>query len=122
MTRLDGVYVARGDIYTCTNGKSPFIENQMYNSCKDSLQVNGAFIANTVKLNRYGNSSLRFGDRAEFPYGGNRTCEDGASRPVCAAETFNFSPELYLTNPALPPVSVPGQSGYDSITSLPPVL
>ncbi|HVX56646.1 MAG TPA: hypothetical protein VHA37_02845 [Candidatus Saccharimonadales bacterium] len=41
----------------------------------------------------------------------------------CAGEIFEFSPELYLSNPAIPP---PGGSGgplqFQSLNSLPPVL
>ncbi len=40
---------------------------------------------------------------------------------TCAAEVFDFSPELYLSNPSL---ELPGRSKlrFDSITSLPPIL
>jgi Repeat of unknown function (DUF5648) len=40
---------------------------------------------------------------------------------TCAAEVFNFSPELYLSNPAIEPPSH-GALRYDAVTSLPPVL
>ena len=131
VTQLDGIYIAQpdesgngGNIYTCATqtGDGPvsaYSVTEMFNNCQNSLQVNGAFIANTLYLNRHAASSLRLGNQSEFPYGGNNPACD---QPVCAAEIFNFSPEIYLNNPLLPPTSVPGQSRYDSITSLPPVL
>ncbi len=127
--RLDGIYIAQprsdgtgGNIYTCASGAAAVVLSSAYDDCTTALQVNGAFIASNVFLNRYASSSLRFGSPGEFPYNSNETCEGGVSRSVCAAETFNFSPELYLTNPAIPSTGAPGQSRYDSITSLPPIL
>ncbi|MEK7599460.1 MAG: hypothetical protein AAB462_00280 [Patescibacteria group bacterium] len=40
---------------------------------------------------------------------------------TCAAEVFDFSPDLYLSNPS---IELPGRSKlrFDSITSLPPIL
>ena len=131
VTQLAGIYIAQpdesgngGNIYTCATRTGPgpvraYSVTEMFNNCQNPLQVNGAFIANTLYLNRHAASSLRLGNQSEFPYGGNNPACD---QPVCAAEIFNFSPEIYLNNPLLPPTSVPGQSRYDSITSLPPVL
>lgn len=42
-------------------------------------------------------------------------------RPTCAAEVFDFSPELYLANPAISPPSN-GALKYKAVTGLPPVL
>jgi hypothetical protein len=43
------------------------------------------------------------------------------STPTCAAEVFDFSPELYLSNPAIAPTNNGGVQPT-AITSLPPVL
>ena len=43
------------------------------------------------------------------------------SPQTCAAEVFNLSPELYLSNPDVAPPSK-GSAQWDALTSLPPVL
>lgn len=43
------------------------------------------------------------------------------TRYTCAAEVFDFSPDLYLSNPAIMLPSY-GADVFDSVTSLPPVL
>ncbi len=125
VTRLDGIYFATGNIYTCANGFTPVSLGNVFNNCQEPLLVNGSFSANNIFFNRYADSSLRSGLQNEFPTrsGTNRRClAISDERRVCAAETINFSPEIYLVEPALPPTTVPGQSQYESITTLPPVL
>ena len=115
VTQLDGMYVAQptddssddGNIYTCaTNtgaGVHPYsarsLNGSLYNACKTQLTVNGAFIANQVWLLRTAGTVT------------------GSS-----AETFNFSPELWLSAPYDTSVDSMTTNKYDAITSLPPVL
>lgn len=116
VTQLDGMYVAQpttaasgdGNIYTCaTNVGSPAahpykaapLNGSLYNTCKTNLTVNGAFIANQVWLLR--------------------TAGTISGSP---AETFNFSPELWVSAPYDSSVSGSTSRKYDAITSLPPVL
>lgn len=126
VTELDGIYFATGDIYTCANNiNNPVSLSRAFEDCQSPLQVNGALSANRIVFNRYADSSLRAGLRGEFPTRSNteRSCLDvSEDRRICAAETINFSPEAYLVEPVLPPSTVPGQSQYESITSLPPIL
>ena len=131
VTQLDGLYVAKNDstggskgrIFTCA--KSPpsslYSADELYNNCKKQLTVYGSFIANKVNLLRTygtlsdGKTGLKQGS-ACFNFGGNIS-----PRVTCAAEVFDFSPEMYLSKPAVKPPSN-GANQYDSITSLPPVL
>lgn len=43
-------------------------------------------------------------------------------RETCAAEVFEYTPELHLSTPALRPENGDGAKPFDAITSLPPVL
>ena len=137
--RLDGVYVSKGAIYTCSNasGNGPKLStdsgagNSYYSVCNNQLLIRGTFVARKVNLMRtYG--SLRNSVNNEQLRGAstppiNSPCANpGPGAPVansksCAAEIFDFGPELYLANPA---VQLPngGSTTYDAITSLPPVL
>jgi len=116
VSRLDGVYIAQGasrtggTIRTCSpsTGIDP---TTLYNDCNFQLTVNGAFVAKDVRLNRT-YKSLRDGAANESPFGGTQN----------AGEIFNFSPELYLNNPAINATSGPSIDKYDFITSLSPVL
>ena len=111
VTELDGVYVAQpapgtrtgGEIVTCgTITVTP-------SDCSKKLTINGAFIARQVRFKRT-NGDLATG-----------ISNEPSSSPNIA-ETFNFSPEVFLS-PLAPSLqrSAPHQR-YDYITSLPPVL
>ncbi|HVC36683.1 MAG TPA: hypothetical protein VNE40_04575 [Candidatus Dormibacteraeota bacterium] len=142
VTQLDGVYVAEGTgstgiIDTCANGFSSYPISVLYNACGPSaannytntqLTINGAFIANNVKLDR-AFSSLRHSVAGENPNAGSspHDCDvqNGSSTTPeldCAAEIFNFSPETYLGLPDMTPFAGPGKNKYDYFTSLSPVL
>ncbi len=141
VTQLDGVYVAEGSdqksgkIDTCTPNGSPVVSaDGLYGSgniCGYQLTVNGAFVAGRVKLNRT-YSSLRFGHKGESGVYPVHNCGNagsdmaGSGTPTnaadCAAEIFNFSPELFLSRPASKPTHGPATNKYDAITSLSPVL
>lgn len=135
VTNLDGLYVAKGSpsggtvskgrIFTCSlKFGTAFVawpQNSMYDYCKNQLTVRGAFVAYKVNLMRtYG--SLRDSKNNESPRSGTSPgCSNGSSKQTCAAEVFDFSPEFYLSNPAIENPSTSTQQ-YDSIISLPPVL
>lgn len=138
--RLDGVYIAQPDttsaatiaktglINTCWVGNNV---NDIYNQCKNQLVVNGAFVADRVLLAR-SYSSLRFSQNKEHNLGGfaSHNCGNAGkdvpagatSASDCAAEIFNFSPELYMSQPNLNPRFGPSTGKFDAITSLSPVL
>jgi hypothetical protein len=145
VTELDGVYVAEansnpntGYIDTCAQASGPLGATSIFgsnNTCGKQLTVYGAFVAQNIFLNRT-YSSLRFanfGEDPQVPPMSPRSCgmaststtpgdvAQGASTSEydCAAEIFNFSPELYLSQPAITPSST---SEYLYVTSLPPVL
>ncbi len=112
--QLDGVYVAQGNgttgqIYTCAFNMTPPTAaqvNDATNGCrKNALIVNGAFIADKVNLYRgYGTLNQ--------------------NQP---AETFNFTPTVWLAPPkSLTPLfggtGTSTNNSYDAITTLQPVL
>ena len=118
VTQLDGTYVAQptstssndGNIYTCglvsaspSDPAHPYrpasLNGSLYTTCQNQLTVNGAFIANDVWLLR----------------------TDGSVSNI-PAETFNFSPELWITSPYDSSTGNSSSGKYDAITSLPPVL
>lgn len=109
VSQLDGVYVAQprddgtgGVIYTCapngTNVSAAILSRNLYDQCGTPLTFNGAVIAKQLWLLRtHGTESAD------------------------AAETFNFSPDVWLGE--YPTSNVNGGAGtYQSITQLPPVL
>jgi len=140
VTNLDGIYIAQGPgstggtIDTCApDATATYTTANIYaasnNQCGKQLVVNGSFIAGKIKLNRT-YSSLRFGFNGEYSgyashgcgVAGTDVAGSGTSTTGndCAAEIFNFSPELYLSKPKLNPTN--GAGTYQSIISLPPVL
>ncbi len=136
--QLDGMYVSQpantdgsgpgGNIYTCGDAVgSPIAYKDLIPLCQNQLVVNGAFVAQHVWLlrsfgslrNSYPGERLNATRPASSP-----DCTDSgpAQNGECAAEIFNFSPELYLAQPSLPPSSGPSTGKYEYITSLSPVL
>ncbi len=106
-TQLDGLYVAEPDssgnngvVYTCANGSPPSLDNSLYGNCNSQLTVNGSVIAKQVWLTR----------------------TDGTLYGGTPAEAFNFSPEVWLTNPPAVSTGSSGAGAYDAYTSLPPIL
>lgn len=143
VTQLDGAYIAQPDttspatiaktgiINTCYIGTISAVNN-VYPNCKNQLVVNGAFVANKVLLAR-SYSSLRYSQNGEHNLGGypSHSCghigfdvpnAGSANASDCAAEIFNFSPELYLSQPAINARFGVSTEKYDAITSLSPVL
>lgn len=115
VTQLDGVYSAQtttsgasGNIYTCATiaGPWPTSDTNYYNACHKKLNVNGAFMANSLYLLR------TFGTI-------NQSAVGETSGSSNAAEIFNYGPAAWMTQP---PQSVGRADDYDAITSLPPVL
>ncbi len=111
--RIDGLIVAQptnandGIIYTCS-GSTPFVapaNNTLVSACRNSLTVNGAFVARQVRLLR-ASGTLRQSSAGETA---------ATSR---AAEIFNYGPALWM----MQPTEGGNADAYDSITSLPPVL
>lgn len=113
VTQLDGSYIAQptngaatnGVIYTCapsgfgTNSLNVLTQNLQTN-CTNPLTVNGAFSGRQVWL-------LRVAGTISSP---------------TVAETFNYSPELWLSVPYGNGLTPGTTDEYDAITSLPPVL
>jgi hypothetical protein len=133
VTQLDGLFVAQpgdfggGTISTCANSGGSFVGG-LLSTCRHQLLVNGAFVAQKVNLLRsYG--SLRNSYSGET-YNGTRpsgsTCSQDAGPASflttdCAAEVFNFGPEMYLMHPSVTPSSGPTKGIWDYVTALPPI-
>jgi len=139
VTELDGIYSAQpdssgnhGTIYDCGENNSgvftPVQNNSgtdnLYEDCYKQLLVVGSFQANKVDLMRtYG--SLRDEASVSSP----ASCSDydpgySPGPPVtntCAAEVFELSPELYISNPSIEPPNH-GALMYQADTGLPPIL
>ncbi len=130
VTQLDGTYIAQPDarsnsgrIYTCaleSSGDNPVTApTSLFTECgaqdnpasspRRQLTVNGSFIAQRVVLNRTG-YSLR---DSLFREEANNTK---------AAETFKFSPEVYLSPPVFRANSTQTSGDYQYISILAPVL
>jgi hypothetical protein len=130
VTRIDGVYVAQpgaspGIIYTCANHAPPYTSGELAGTCLNrQLTINGAFVAQGVRLQR-AFSSLRHGvPTTESPISAAHPCDvqNGVytnPQPVCGAEVFNVDPVIYL---AYPPMAPDTNKRYDAITSASPVL
>jgi hypothetical protein len=99
--------------------------------CDRQLEFNGAVVAQNLELDRT-YSSLRYAVAGEDinNISGSHPCgtpgldvnASDANAVDCAAEIFNFSPEVYLTTPGLQATSGPSSGKFDEIESLPPVL
>jgi hypothetical protein len=115
VTRMDGLYVAQangtagsGTIYTCTNGATQYTVDTTgaFNApCHSTLVVNGAFVASQIRFLRT-NGTVKQSSAGEASGNSNQ------------AEVFNYSPALWMAQPA----STAADNNYDSITSLPPIL
>jgi hypothetical protein len=113
VTQLDGLYIAQpdgatgGTIYTCALGAVLMpLGGPIYSACNNKLTVNGAFSAKNIEFLR------THGTLSQSAAG-----EPNSSNNI--AEVFNFSPALWIPQPA------PGTGSadaYDAITSLPPIL
>lgn len=117
VTQLDGVYVAQansgdtaGEIHTCAttaNGFSQLPLSTLYSTCASKLTVNGLFTARQVRLLR------TIGSLAQSTTG-------EASTSDKVAETFNFGPALWISQPVRQ--NEGATPDYDAIISLPPIL
>lgn len=146
VTNLDGLYTAEystagdsnGRIYTCAYSNGPVTysttngPNDFYSICNKQLTVSGAFVADKVDLQRtYGSLRDSVSDPNETPnqvngaYAPLRTnCSNNAqngSSPTCAAEVFDFGPDMYISNfdAQTSCVSVPCSATY---SGEPPIL
>lgn len=128
VSRLDGNFVAQqngargGKIYTCAkpNGTT-YNEDELFNNCKNNqLRVNGAFVANELKLLRT-YKTLR-----DIPYTepsiGNRTYKKETFGDDLAAESFRMSPEFFMARRAIKPEGSQSNGKFDYYVTLPPVL
>lgn len=112
VAKLDGLYVAEpnatgagGTIYDCATGPTTgaSLNSSLFSTCHTSLTVNGSFVARQLELQR--------------------TTGTLHSNPAAPAETFDYNPEIWLTEPtAGGSAGTSGDDAYDAITSLPPAL
>ncbi|HUS25765.1 MAG TPA: hypothetical protein VMY99_00260 [Nevskiaceae bacterium] len=114
VTQLDGVYIAQpnnpgtdGIIATCATAAAPVdpASATFFATCNNKLTVNGAFVANQVRLLRTKGSLYQ------------SSPESGAA--TNAAEVFNYTPAQWIAQPTTP---TNASTKYDAITSLPPIL
>lgn len=121
VTRLDGLYVAqplsdlsKGYVYTCATSAAPptLAAGAFYNSCSTNrLTVNGSIVSRSIQFLRTSGTLRNSG-----------TDETNASNSR-AAETFNYGPAFWITQPTSTTTNTGGKiDNYDAITSLPPVL
>jgi hypothetical protein len=137
VTSLDGTYIAEyqtvgdgnGRIYTCASGIGAPIYlggDNSYGACDRQLTVNGSFVADKINLQRtFGSLRDSINNSNENPNSSTaRACSnntDTGNSSTCAAEVFNFSPELYLSgyNSAPTCSAVPCSA---SLSGEPPIL
>lgn len=120
--RLDGLYYATGNIYTCrySNGNLPGANGNQgnhFSTCDRQLVVNGALTADNIYFERT-YRSLRDSLRSDNYASSN------------AAELIVLRPEVFLVDPLFRPEGSSGGGGggctgactYDAIRALPPIL
>ena len=121
VSTLTGFYVAQKDttgakgiIDTCANGFISYTNlSEIWNSCKSTLSIRGAF-ASKQTLFRRGNNSLR---------NANTPIEKDGYLSSNGAERFYIGPEMYLVGPDTTSTGGSGGSGgYQYETVLPPLL
>jgi len=121
VSTLTGFYVAQKDttgakgiIDTCANGFISYTNlSEIWNSCKSTLSIRGAF-ASKQTLFRRGNNSLR---------NANTPIEKDGYLSSNGAERFYIGPEMYLVGPDTTSTGGTGGSGgYQYETVLPPLL
>jgi hypothetical protein len=121
VSTLTGFYVAQKDtagakgiIDTCANGFISYTNlSEIWNNCKSTLSIRGAF-ASKQTLFRRGNNSLR---------NANTPDEKKSYLFSNAAERFYIGPEMYLVGPDTTSTGGTGGSGgYQYETVLPPLL
>ena len=113
VTRLDGTYIAMGDIYTCANDAN--VAAMRPAMCRKQLVVNGALAANNVHFWRSCSSLARsVVNEPSIASGG--TDEQQCSASNHAAEVVNYTADQWLDfGNAVEP-------RYDSMVMLPPIL
>ena len=122
VSQIDAELVAEGSIDTCYN-----LALNAYNTCSvaagaSPLVVNGSLAASKVKMGRLVGTL-----RESRPEDGSRVgpCPAPIANGYCnfnnIAEIIQFTPEVYLSNPAEAPPTPTGNR-YDSITALPPLF
>lgn len=52
VTKLEGLYIAKGHIYTCASGFDKMPQHDLYSNCSNQLTVHGSFVAKKVHLMR----------------------------------------------------------------------
>ena len=111
VTQLDGLYVAGGSFYSCSDGgfappSVPQVTGAVSPSCRNSLEVYGSVVASNLYLLR-SQGSLRGSSNTEYYTSGN------------TAERFIYSPEIWLASPNTRPQY---QEPYEAYTAAPPIL
>lgn len=131
--RLDGTFIAQkngsngGKIYTCAKqgDQTPqtYTEAELYAQCKDKqLRVNGAFVADDLKLLRAYKTLRDIPYTNDNPTAGTRDYKKETYRDDFAAESFRLSPEYFLARRALEPAGGPADGDFDYYVTLPPAL
>lgn len=113
VTRLDGTYIAGGNIYTCASNGS--IAGLRPEHCRQQLVINGALVADKVFFWRScGSLSMSTAGEQSISAGG--TDAQNCSGSNHAAEVINYTANQWLE------FGDRLDGGYNSIVSLPPVL
>lgn len=116
VSRIDGLYAATGNIYTCATGPGSPATSGTFQACKSQLVVNGALAANKISWLRDCGSVIYAQSTDTAPAEGGQDKERCSSNNA-AAEVINYSAEQWIRSAAPDP-----DYKYDAISSLPPVL
>ena len=117
VSSIDGVYIAQPDssmpnsgrIVTCRD--STPTDDDLYDTCRSQLRVNGSFVARRIEWKRV------WGNVTDEAANQNDRLQNN-SVIGNAAESINISPEVYYSLPK----TVKRSYKYDSLRSLPPVF
>jgi len=129
VTEVDGLFVAGGTISDCPGNDTSFDPNSTDNECSNQLVINGAFMANTIHLQRdYGSRVCSQANELTLPnqyvartYGATSTGDiqcDTSTGANNAAEIFNFTPEQWIRGAG----AAVTNNDYDAISNMPPIL
>jgi hypothetical protein len=100
-----------GTIYSCTNGSNYIGQATLYGDCLNPLTIHGNFTANTIKFLR------TRGTVSQSP----AIAEDKNSANI--SESFQSGAETWVAQPVgSTPAPTTGNTKFESITGLPPVL
>jgi hypothetical protein len=110
VTNIDAILIAKGTIYSCSNGYSEVTRNNWHTQCRNKLVINGAVSAPTIRFARSIGTRLMATTMESY---------DKSESNATAAEVINFPGYLYFATPYLYNTS---SASYQSIFNAPPLF